>query len=98
MEVEKESRKNGNGIGPAVRADFRRLYPANAKTSTCCPSDDDRTKVTNSVTSARSPLVARWPVFLARGCHADGEPHMLVSPSDSANNTHRYTHTQYIYI
>ena len=41
-------------IGPAVRADFRRLYPANAKTSTCCPSDDNRTKVTNSVTSARS--------------------------------------------
>ena len=41
-------------IGPAVRADFRRLYPANAKTPTCCPSDDNRTKVTNSVTSARS--------------------------------------------
>ena len=40
--------------GPAVRADFRRLYPANAKTPTCCPSDDNRTKVTNSVTSARS--------------------------------------------
>ena len=41
-------------IGPAVRADFRRLYPANAKTPMCCPSDDNRTKVTNSVTSARS--------------------------------------------
>ena len=41
-------------IGPAVRADFRRLYPANAKTPTCYPSDDNRTKVTNSVTSARS--------------------------------------------
>ena len=40
--------------GPPVRADFRRLYPANAKTPTCCPSDDNRTKVTNSVTSARS--------------------------------------------
>ena len=62
-------------IGPAVRADFRRLYPANAKTPTCCPSDDNRTKVTNSVTSARSLLVARWPVFLARGSDADGEPH-----------------------
>ena len=41
-------------IGFAVRADFRRLYPANAKTPTCCSSDDNRTKVTNSVTSARS--------------------------------------------
>ena len=41
-------------IGPAVRADFQCLYPANAKTPTCCPSDDNRTKVTNSVTSARS--------------------------------------------
>ena len=41
-------------IGSAARADFRRLYPANAKTPTCCPSDDNRTKVTNSVTSARS--------------------------------------------
>ena len=41
-------------IGFAVRADFRRLYPANAKTPMCCPSDDNRTKVTNSVTSARS--------------------------------------------
>ena len=41
-------------IGSAVRAHFRRLYPANANTPTCCPSDDNRTKVTNSVTSARS--------------------------------------------
>ena len=41
-------------MGFAARADFRRLYPANAKTPTCCPSDDNRTKVTNSVTSARS--------------------------------------------
>ena len=61
----------GNGlIGPAVRADFRRLYPANAKTPTCCPSDDNRTKVTNSVTSARSlwwhvgPYF--WPADLTR--------------------------------
>ena len=23
------------------------------------------------------PLVARWPVFLAHGCDADGEPHCL---------------------
>ena len=57
-------------IGPAVRADFRRLYPANAKTPTCCPSDDNCTKVTNSVTSARSlwwhvgPYF--WPVDLTR--------------------------------
>ena len=59
-----------NAIGPAVRADFRRLYPANAKTPTCCPSDDNRTKVTNSVTSARSlwwhvgPYF--WPADLTR--------------------------------
>ena len=44
----------GVGIGFSVRADFRCLYPANTKTPTCCPSDDNRTKVTNSVTSARS--------------------------------------------
>ena len=60
--------------GPAVRADFRRLYPANAKTPTCCPSDDNRTKVTNCDVST-VPLVARWPVFLARGSDADGGPH-----------------------
>ena len=40
-------------IGPVIRADFRCLYPANAKMPMCCPSDN-RTKVTNSVTSARS--------------------------------------------
>ena len=57
-------------IGFAVRADFRRLYPANAKTPTCCPSDDNRTKVTNSVTSPRSlwwhvgPYF--WPADLTR--------------------------------
>ena len=50
-------------IGPAVRADFRRLYPANAKTPTCCPSDDNRTKVTNSVTSARSLWWHAGPYF-----------------------------------
>ena len=63
-------RRGGSEIGPAVRADFRRLYPANAKTPTCCPSDDNRTKVTNSVTSARSlwwhvgPYF--WPADLTR--------------------------------
>ena len=57
-------------IGFAVRADFRRLYPANAKTPTCCPSNDNRTKVTNSVTSAQSlwwhvgPYF--WPADLTR--------------------------------
>ena len=57
-------------IGPAVRADFRRLYPANAKTPTCCPSDDNRTKVPNPVTSGRSlwwhvgPYF--WPADLTR--------------------------------
>ena len=57
-------------IGPSARAYFRRLYPANAKTPTCCPSDDNRTKVTNSVTSARSlwwhvgPYF--WPADLTR--------------------------------
>ena len=58
------------GIGPAVRADFRRLYPANSKTPTCCPSDDNRTKVTNSVTSARSLWwhvgLYFWPADLTR--------------------------------
>ena len=60
----------GLPIGPAARADFRRLYPTNAKTSTSCPSDDNRTKVTNSVTSARSlwwhvgPYF--WPADLTR--------------------------------
>ena len=59
-----------DSIGSAVGADFRRLYPANAKTPTCCPSDDNRTKVTNSVTSARSlwwhvgPYF--WPADLTR--------------------------------
>ena len=48
------SRAQRATLGFAVRADFRRLYPANAKTPTCCPSDDNRTKVTNSATSARS--------------------------------------------
>ena len=57
-------------IGPAVREDFRCLYPANAKMPTCCPSDDNRTKVTNSVTSAQSlwwhvgPYF--WPTDLTR--------------------------------
>ena len=41
-------------IGAAVRADFWRLYPASANTPMCCPSDDNRTKVTNSVTAAWS--------------------------------------------
>ena len=60
----------GQWIGPAVRADFWRLYPVNTKTPTCCPSDDNRTKVTNSVTSARSlwwhvgPYF--WPADLMR--------------------------------
>ena len=30
------------------------------------------------MTSARVPLVARWPVFLARGSDADGEPHYRI--------------------
>ena len=65
-------------IGPAVRADFRRLYPANAKTPTCCPSNDNRTKVTIKLCDVGTvPLVARWPVFLARGSDADGEPHYI---------------------
>ena len=67
-------------IGPAARADFRRLYPANAKTSTCCPSDDNRTKVTNSVTSAPSlwwhvgPYF--WPADLTRT--VKGSPCLLL--------------------
>ena len=50
-------------IGPAVRGDYRRLYPANAKTPTRCPSDDNRTKVTNSVTSAPSLWWHAGPYF-----------------------------------
>ena len=61
-------------MGPAVRADFRRLYPANAKTPMCCPSDDNRTRVTNSVTSAWSLWWHVGPVFLARGSDVDGKP------------------------
>ena len=76
-------------IGPAVRADFRRLYPTNAKTPTC-PSDDNRTKVTNSVTSARSlwwhvgPYF--WPADLTRTAnpivlgHVFGILHNLSAP------------------
>ena len=70
----RQSLEDGRGIGSVVRADFRRLYPANAKTPTCCPSDDNRTKVTNSVTSARSLWWHVGPYFLARGSDADGEP------------------------
>ena len=63
-------KKKTKKTGFAIRADFQRLYSANAKTSTCCPSDDNRTKVTNSVTSARSlwwhvgPYF--WPADLTR--------------------------------
>ena len=74
-------------IGPAVREDFRRLYPANAKTPTCCPSDDSRTNVTNSVTSARSLWWHLGPYFLARGSDADGELHLIpFSVSGTARN------------
>ena len=71
-------------IGPTVRADFRRLYPANAKTPTCCPSDDNRTKVTNSVTSAQSlwwhvgPYF--WPADLTRTANpivGESDQHMV---------------------
>ena len=62
-------------IGPAVRADFRRLYPANAKTPTYCPSDDNHIKVTNYVTSAPSLWWHVGPYFWPRGSDADGEPH-----------------------
>ena len=66
-------------IGPAVRADFRRLYPANAKTPTCCPSDDNRTKVTNSVTSARSLWWHVGPCFWPADLTRDGEPHLQIA-------------------
>ena len=89
--------------GFAVRADFRRLYPANAKTQTCCPSDDNRTKVTNSVTSARSlwwhvgPYF--WPADLTRTANptADGSwsgiwvvrkpPHVMKIKPDKTKTT-----------
>ena len=66
-------------IGPAVRADFRRLYPANAKTPTCCPSDDNRTKVTNSVTSARSLWWHVGPYFWPADLTRTANPIMYVS-------------------
>ena len=62
---------------PAVRADFRRLYPANAKMSTCCPSDDNRTKVTNSVTSARSLWWHVGPYFWPADLTRTANPTML---------------------
>ena len=37
------------------------------------------------------PLVARWPVFLARGSDADGEPHWL--PGSQINMVHVLEHS-----
>ena len=62
-------------IGPAVRADFRRLYPANAKTPTCCPKRRQSHQGDKLCDVSTVPLVASWPVFMARGSGADGEPH-----------------------
>ena len=67
-------------IGPAVRADFRRLYPANAKTPTCCPSDDNRTKVTISVTSARSLWWDVGPYFWPADLTRTANPIATASP------------------
>ena len=68
-----------NLIGPAVRADFRQLYPANAKMSTCCPSDDNRTKVTNSVTSAPFLWWHVGPYFWPADLTQTANPISLVS-------------------
>ena len=52
------------------RSGFPTFISCHAKTPTCCPSDDNRTKVTNSVTSALSlwwqvgPYF--WPADLTR--------------------------------
>ena len=79
-------------IGPAIRADFQHLYPANAKTPTCCPSDDNHTKVTNSVTSARSlwwhvrPYF--WPAAVTRTANPIGH---YTSDTHSALVFTRYT-------
>ena len=76
-------KRPGLEIGPAVRTDFRRLYPANAKMPTCCPSDDNRTKVTNSVTLARSlwwhvgPYF--WPADLTRTANPIEKSYPLAS-------------------
>ena len=78
------------GIGPAVRADFRRLYPANAKTATCCPSDDNRTKVTNSVTSARSLWWHVGPYFWPADLTRTANP--IVQPSLSTDCLHFKCH------
>ena len=65
-------------IGPAARADFRRLYPANAKTPTCCRSDDNRTKVTNSVMSARSLWWHVGPYFWLADLTRTANPIVLI--------------------
>ena len=62
-------------IGPAVRADFRRLYPANAKDPNVLPKRRQSHQGDKLCDVSTVPLVARWPVFLARGSDADGEPH-----------------------
>ena len=77
-------------IGPAVRADFRRLYPANAKTPTCCPSDDNRTKVTNSVTSAPSLWWHVGPYFWPADLTRTANPIYCIQRLDSHSGVSRY--------
>ena len=85
----KRETHRGSTIGPAVRADFRRLYPANAKTPTCCPSDDNRTKVTNSVTSARSLWWHAGPYFwtadLTRTANPVSSMHLATAAAGQQN-------------
>ena len=86
-------RKCRDVIGPAVRADFRRLYPANAKTPTCCPSDDNRTEVTNSVTSARSLWWHVGPYFWPADLTRTANP--IVTVADCAGRPSRTRHLSF---
>ena len=61
-------------IGSAVRADFRRLYPANRQDVNVLPKRRQSHQGDKLCDVSTVPLVARGPVFLARGSDADGEP------------------------
>ena len=64
-------------IGSAVRADFRRLYPAQRQDANVLPKRRQSHQGDKLCDVSTVPLVARWPVFLARGSDADGEPHYV---------------------
>ena len=61
-------------IGPAVRADFPRLS-CQRQDAHVLPKRRQSHQGDKLCDVSTVPLVARWPVFLARGSDADGEPH-----------------------